>query len=130
MALPESRQLDFDEIPIINISGLLDKSTTAEVIGKIDRACSDIGFFYIVGHGVDMHLISQLKSTADEFFKQPESVKLNLGLDPSMRGYLPLYYHSKISDTFSGTSHQEGFWMGADFGTDNCHPLEQENRSL
>jgi isopenicillin N synthase-like dioxygenase len=128
MVLPDSRQLDFDEIPIIDISGLLDKSTTAEVIGKIDRACSDIGFFYIVGHGVDMLLVSQLRAAAAMFFSQPETVKLELGLDPSMRGYLPLYYHSKISDSFSGISHQEGFWMGADFGTDNCHPLEQGNR--
>jgi isopenicillin N synthase-like dioxygenase len=56
MALPESRQLDFDAIPVIDISELLDNSEPVRVISKIDRACRDIGFFYIVGHGLDMQL--------------------------------------------------------------------------
>ena len=128
MAIPESRQLDFDEIPVIDISGLLAKDDAAGVISKIDQACKDIGFFYIVGHGLDMRLISQIQTGACEFFNLPEATKLNLGLDPSMRGYLPLYYRSQITDTFSGTSHQEGFWMGTDFTTDSRHPLEQANR--
>ncbi|MCP4391208.1 MAG: isopenicillin N synthase family oxygenase, partial [Gammaproteobacteria bacterium] len=83
---------------------------------------------HIVGHGFDMRLTSQLQAAAAEFFSQPESAKLDLGLDPSMRGYLPLYYRSKISDSFSGTSHQEGFWIGANFATDSRHPLERANR--
>ena len=128
MALPESRQLDFDEIPVIDIGRLLDRSEAVDIICQIDRACRDIGFFYIVGHGVDMRLVSQLQSAAAKFFNLPETAKMSLGLDPSMRGYLPLYYHSKINDSFSGTSHQEGFWIGEDFGTDSRHPLEQENR--
>ena len=128
MVLPESRQLDFDEIPVIDISRLLDKTGDAEVIRAIDRACRDIGFFYIVGHGFDMRLASHLLTAASEFFSLPETARLDLGLDPSMRGYLPLYYRSKISDSFSGTSHQEGFWIGKDFGTDSRHPLERSNR--
>jgi isopenicillin N synthase-like dioxygenase len=128
MPLPESRQLDFDEIPVIDISRLKDSDGTAEVTREIDRACEDIGFFYIVGHGFDKRLTSSLLSAANEFFSLPETAKLALGLDPSMRGYLPLYYRSKISDSFSGISHQEGFWMGVDFGSDSRHLLEQANR--
>ncbi|MGB5326617.1 MAG: 2OG-Fe(II) oxygenase family protein [Gammaproteobacteria bacterium] len=128
MTLPESRQLDFDEIPVIDISRLFGSEDTAETIRAIDRACQDIGFFYIVGHGFDMRLAARLRDTASEFFSQPEPAKQNLGLDPSMRGFLPLFYHSQISDSFSGTSHQEGFWIGADFGDDIRHPLEQANR--
>ena len=128
MALPESRQLDFDEIPVIDISRLRDEESNGQVVDAIDRACRDVGFFYIVGHGFDMRLCSRLQEAASEFFGLPETDKLNLGLDPSMRGYLPLYYHSKITDSFSGTSHQEGFWIGADFGNNSRHPLEQANR--
>ena len=47
MAIPESRQLDFDEIPVIDISGLLDKSETVEIISKIDTTCRDVGFFWV-----------------------------------------------------------------------------------
>lgn len=128
MPLPESRQLDFDEIPVIDIGRLQHSDGATGVIREIDRACRDIGFFYIVGHGFDMRLSARLQAAATEFFSQPESTKLNLGLDPSMRGYLPLYYRSRISDSFSGTSHQEGFWIGADFATDSRHVLEQANR--
>lgn len=128
MAIPESRQLDFDEIPVIDISRLRDEENDGQVVDAIDRACRDVGFFYIVGHGLDMRLCSRLQEAAGKFFSLPEADRLNLGLDPSMRGYLPLYYHSKITDSFSGTSHQEGFWIGADFGSDSRHPLEQANR--
>ena len=128
MALPESRQLDFDEIPVIDISPLIDNEESTGVVDQIDRACRDIGFFYIIGHGFDMNLALRLQQAADEYFSQPESNKLALGLDRSMRGFLPLFYRSQISDTFSGTSHQEGFWIGADFMDDVRHPLEQSNR--
>lgn len=128
MALPESRQLDFDEIPVIDIGPLKDGPGRAAVVNAIDRACRDIGFFYIIGHEFDAGLISDLHQAGSEFFAQAESSKQALGLSPSMRGFLPLHYHSQISDTFSGTSHQEGFWMGADFNGDIRHPLEQANR--
>ena len=128
MALPESRQLDFDEIPIIDIASLIDGCDRKSVIDAIDLACRDIGFFYIVNHGFPMNLATELLAAAGHFFSRTETDKRALGLDPSMRGYLPLYYHSKISDSFSGTSHQEGFWMGADFTDDVRHPLESGNR--
>jgi isopenicillin N synthase-like dioxygenase len=128
MAIPESRLLDFDEIPVIDISRLIDSSDAVAVTGEIDRACRDIGFFYIVGHGFDSRLVSDLLTAASDYFGLPDHQKLALGLDPSMRGFLPLYYHSKITDNFSGTSHQEGFWVGTDFPGNSRHPLEQENR--
>ena len=128
MAIPESRQLDFEEIPVISIDRLISGENTAGVVDDINRACCDIGFFYIVDHGFDMNLASRLQQAASEFFSLPETDKLSLGLDPSMRGFLPLYYRSQISDTFAGTSHQEGFWIGADFGDDTRHPLEHANR--
>jgi len=128
MTLPESRQLDFDEIPVLDIGGLYDGTGARETVRAIDRACRDIGFFYIVGHRFDMRLARRLHEAAGEFFSLPEKARQSLGLDPSMRGFLPLFYRSKISDSFSGTSHQEGFWVGADFGADVRHPLERANR--
>ena len=128
MTLPESRQLDFDEIPVIDIAALCAGGEDESTVETIDRACRDIGFFYVVGHGFDDALIERLLESARRFFAQPESQKRALGLDPAMRGYLPLYYRSQITDDFAGTSHQEGFWIGADFGDDLRHPLESANR--
>ena len=128
MALPRSRQLDFDEIPVVDIQGLEDPGRRREIVAGIDRACAEVGFFYLTGHGFDMQLAVELLRAARTFFGLPESAKQALGLDPSMRGYLPLYYRSQITDSFSGTSHQEGFWIGADFDGDRRHPLEAANR--
>ncbi|MFT5114703.1 MAG: isopenicillin N synthase-like dioxygenase [Parasphingorhabdus sp.] len=128
MALPISRLLNFSEIPVIDIAPLFGDAGRNEVIGRIDQACRDVGFFYIVGHGFDPQLITQLAKASSKFFDQPESSKSAVGLDSSMRGYLPLYYRSQITEDFSGTSHQEGFWIGVDFTDDSRHPLEQSNR--
>ena len=128
MPIPESRPLDFDEIPVIDIAALVAGKAAAETVAAIDQACTGVGFFYVTGHGFDMSLCERLRAAAAEFFAQPEAAKRALGLDVSMRGYLPLYYRSQITDDFSGTSHQEGFWIGADFGDDARHPLEAPNR--
>ena len=128
MPIPESRQLDFDDIPVIDLAALRAGEPPARTIEAIDRACTDVGFFYLVGHGFDMALCERLQAAAATFFAQAQSVKLEIGLDASMRGYLPLYYHSQITEDFAGTSHQEGFWIGADFGNDCRPPLEAPNR--
>ena len=128
MAIPESRSLEFDEIPVIDIEPLIAGGEPAATIDAVDRACRDVGFFYLVGHGFDRRLTATLYAAAREFFALAETEKLAIGLDRSMRGYLPLFYRSRISDDFAGTSHQEGFWVGADFGANRRHPLEAPNR--
>ena len=42
---------------------------------EIDRACRDIGFFRITGHGVDPDLLGRLDTAAREFFAQPDDAK-------------------------------------------------------
>ena len=41
MTIPLARRLDFSEIPVIDISA-------TSVIEEIHRACTEIGFFYVV----------------------------------------------------------------------------------
>lgn len=128
MALPRCRQLDFTEIPVIDIGPLLQGENTPGVTDAIDRACCDVGFFYLVGHGISASLVANMLEAGTRFFKLDAPDKLSLGLDASMRGYLPMYYRSQIDQSFSGTSHQEGFWMGFEFLDGSRHPLEQSNR--
>ncbi len=128
MTIPESRRLDFDEIPVIDITALDAANGRAGVVQALDRACREVGFLYVVGHGFDMALATALRDSARDYFALPESDKRSIGLDPSMRGYLPLFYRSQITEDFSGTSHQEGFWIGREFGDDRRHALEADNR--
>ena len=56
-------------IPTINISSLLksDFNTLASknTLSKIEKACVDIGFFQVTGHGVDIKKINNVCKIVD-----------------------------------------------------------------
>ena len=54
----------------------------ARVAEEIDRACREIGFFQIVGHGVDDAAVSGLKNALDEFFALDLAAKKRYRRDP------------------------------------------------
>ena len=51
-------------IPTINISSLLEKSfdtkPTLKIVKEIEKACLDVGFFQIIGHGIDQKQIKNI----------------------------------------------------------------------
>ena len=55
-----------DRVPVIDIGPFLggDDGGRAQVVGQIRAACEGIGFFTIVGHGVDPNLIAALRDAA------------------------------------------------------------------
>jgi isopenicillin N synthase-like dioxygenase len=69
-------------IPTINISSLLksDFNTLASknTIRKIEKACVDVGFFQITGHGLDFNQIKKTCDIGNKFFNLPESKKNKL----------------------------------------------------
>lgn len=60
-------------IPVIDLSGFVGASTDQRrtVGDAIDAACRDVGFFTVVGHGVDAEIIDDLHRTALAFFDLP-----------------------------------------------------------
>jgi isopenicillin N synthase-like dioxygenase len=78
-------------IPVIDIAPYLagtpeGKRSVAEQLG---RACREIGFYVIVGHGVDPELVDQVEAVSREFFDLPldEKMKLHVGNAPGAVGY-------------------------------------------
>lgn len=71
MSSPPSR------IPVIDISGFSsgDPRRRVEVVSELSRACEDLGFFVVTGHGVDESLIGHAVETARAFFDLPEATK-------------------------------------------------------
>ena len=69
-------------IPTINISSLLksDFNTLASknTIRKIEKACVDVGFFQITGHGLDLNQIKKTCDIGNKFFNLSESKKNKL----------------------------------------------------
>ena len=61
-------------VPTIDLTHWRD-GDRADVAARMDRACSDIGFFQVVGHGIPDHVLADMRSTTDDFFALPPAVK-------------------------------------------------------
>ncbi len=127
MAIPLSRRLDFSEIPQLDVGGLLDGSSPDSLIDALERACTDVGFFYVHNHGVAPELINELRERASAFFNQPMAEKMKLAINAQLRGYLPLDYSSYEGEVRAAKSHQEGFWVSYDRALSAARPLDGPN---
>jgi isopenicillin N synthase-like dioxygenase len=82
------------EVPVIDISRYV-PGTAAEkqaIAQEVDRACRDIGFLIIGGHGIDLDLITRMRDMSQRFFDLPQAEKRKVArpqVDVS-RGYTGL----------------------------------------
>ena len=122
MALEPARIADPSEIPVVDISALIDGDDAARkaVAAQIVHAAENTGFFYIVEHGVPRELMDGVFDTAADFFATPDNNKLGIGLETStcFRGFLPL--DSKGSDP-TQRNYLEAFQMGEEHGAENSY---------
>jgi isopenicillin N synthase-like dioxygenase len=84
-------------IPTINISSLLksDFNTLASknTIRKIEKACIDIGFFQITGHGINIKKINNICKIGNKFFNSSSKNKNKLA---------PKKWNKKNKNTYRG----------------------------
>lgn len=89
----DARLADFQVIPVVDIRGLLhgDAAARQAVAEEIGRAAREVGFFQIVGHGIERELRQGLIEQAGAFFAQPLEVKMTryIGQYDHHRGYVP-----------------------------------------
>jgi isopenicillin N synthase-like dioxygenase len=118
-------------IPVIDVGALVNDEAgagdVAEVAAHLDAACRDVGFFCIVGHGVDLTLLERLDTAARQFFALPESEKAEIAMDRAghaWRGWFPLG-----GELTSGTADaKEGLYFGAELPAE--HPLVRAGTPL
>ncbi|MGO9641418.1 MAG: isopenicillin N synthase family dioxygenase [Candidatus Acidiferrales bacterium] len=107
---------NFRNIPVISIAALRsDDPVRRRLCAKrIGRACHEVGFFYVVDHGVDRSLIAQAFATSAAFFALPTEVKMRTR-DKSRRhrGYFAL--GSEITNPLAGPDRKEGFDISFDW---------------
>ena len=69
-------------IPTINISSLIknkfDTKIAIKTINKIEKACINVGFFQVVGHGIDLKEIKKTCDAGYKFFNSSENNKKKL----------------------------------------------------
>jgi isopenicillin N synthase-like dioxygenase len=109
------------QIPIIDVSPLAGGTKARyEVAAKIREACSDSGFFYVVGHGIDEKLQRRLEESSRQFFAMDAESKLRISMSRggrAWRGYFPVG-----GELTSGKPDiKEGIYFGAELEDD--HPL-------
>ena len=116
------------DVPVVDVGALVadDPADGALAAGQaIDAACRDVGFFSIVGHGVDMALLARLDRSARDFFALPEDEKAQVAMaraGRAWRGWFPVggELTSGVPDL------KEGLYFGAEEPADG-RPLHGPN---
>ncbi len=115
-----SQPLPADRIPVIDLTPLMQDGDPAPVAAEMQRACQNLGFFYIQNHGIDGALRRAYFAQARAFFTQTPGEKLKVDVRRSIahRGYFPL--HAENNDPDASLDLKEGFDIMAEHGPDDA----------
>ncbi len=82
----------FNEIPVINVGSLLDGTQDGiqQVAAAIDDAYTNVGFAYIINHGVPQTLIDNLFAASAQFHALPRAAKMAIEVNEFHRGFIPI----------------------------------------
>ncbi|KAI0754593.1 Clavaminate synthase-like protein [Daedaleopsis nitida] len=104
----------FDDIPIINLASARspDPEVRRALADEIRDACINVGFFYIMNHGIPKETISTTVDAAKKFFALPLSTKMSMDIHNSanFKGYTALLGENTNPEN-RGDLH-EGFDLG------------------
>lgn len=83
---------DADIIPVIDLGPYLagDPGALDRAAGELRFALTEIGFYFIVNHGVPPELVRDAFRQAARFHAQPVATKLLIRIDKHNVGYLPM----------------------------------------
>ena len=119
------------QLPLLDISafrngwdsaGNVDKSW---LITDLTAACSDTGFFYLVGHAVPRNVVEAVRHAVQGYFSLPEERKRELTiLKDNYRGYIPLGFFTP-NDGEGVAEQYEGFKLHYEVAADD--PVCQQN---
>lgn len=62
-------------VPLVDLGAWLDGSDPAAVAARVDEALTTVGFFIVVGHGIDATLVEATRRVYREFFELPAAEK-------------------------------------------------------
>ncbi len=89
-----ARQAGFDSLPVIDIADLSgpDPARRLAVADAIGVACRDVGFFYIINHGIPQAEIEEVYRQAAAFYALPMAEKLRYDINDCgrHRGYVAI----------------------------------------
>jgi len=90
----QSREMDFSEIPLIDLAPLYGDDTQAkqQMAAELREACIDVGFFYVKNHRIPKTHLQGVRAQTEQFFALPEHVKTryDIGQIKRHRGFVPV----------------------------------------
>lgn len=124
------------DIPVIDVSNPESSpQRRADIIDQLGRACREVGFYSLIGHGIAREIFDDVFASAQRFHAQPLVAKMALAMDqpakrgepdrPQGAGYLPLH-HRKLPRRARGNLN-EAFIVKRDLDLsfeDNLWPSE------
>ncbi len=109
-----------DCLPVIDFRGFHDGGGKAALAAALTRACEEVGFFYLSGHGVPQALCDEGLAQTKRFFDQAAAEKnaLHISKSPVHRGYFPVF--EEATDPGMGRGDlKEGFDLARDLPPDD-----------
>ncbi len=109
-----------------------DVAVRKRVAAQVGRACEDIGFLSIVGHGVPEALIQEMSAISRRFFDLPLEEKLRTPVDRGGSGYVPIKAEALAASLGQKTPGdlKESFNAGRDFDANPWPPAMPELRAV
>ena len=103
---------------------LIDISDPARSVQQIERACREIGFMNIVGHGIARESIAKLRDAVVAYFELPTETKVKDQISPeNYRGYIPGGFFSANSGAADNDNY-EGYKLHFEVAADD--PIRSE----
>jgi isopenicillin N synthase-like dioxygenase len=112
-------------IPLIDVGPALQDGGPAleAVAGQVRRACEEVGFFYLAGHGVPAALVADAFAAAREFHALPLDEKRGVKINENNIGYMAvnqsMQRHSTVHKA-TRPNYNESFFISHDRAAD--HP--------
>ncbi|MFL9924616.1 2-oxoglutarate and iron-dependent oxygenase domain-containing protein [Herbaspirillum lusitanum] len=113
-------------LPVIDFADAFspDKAKREAVAWEIHKISRDVGFFYLVNHGVRQQLVDGQFDWTRRFFSLPPASKAALDMSHSPSGYGYERMGAQALDVDSPADLKEGFQFGFDIAAD--HPYVQQ----
>jgi len=89
--LKKYTEIESQKIPVINVGKFFegDLNQLKELSNQVKQAQEEVGFYYLVGHGVSSAIIRSTFEVIAQFFSLPENKKNALKVNEHQIGYIP-----------------------------------------
>lgn len=84
------REATREEVPVLDLKPLTEGGDTGALAKQLDKACREIGFFYVANHGVSENVLNTIFGATRRYFALPDEVRQAHLMHPIYRrGFMP-----------------------------------------